>query len=229
MPKMLLRVEKRLPEGAQLANALRARAEVLSLGYEDRRRSRLRARLQCGDEVALLLPRGTVLVDGDILVAADGTLIRIEAKKESVLEVSHADAAVLQRVAYHLGNRHVPVQLGATCLLLAFDPVLADLAATLGAAVRTLEASFEPEAGAYGGGHRHGHGDTFEEDHALARASFAVHWSDGLDAGAELHQRHLQSAHHQHDHEHHDHPDHDHNTAGHHRHHAGPVHDASEG
>jgi urease accessory protein len=229
MPQSLLRVEKRLPDRAVLANTLRSRAEVLSLGYEDRRRSRLRARLVSGKEIALLLPRGTVLVEGDMLVAANGTLIRVEAKQESVLEITHPDPAVLQRVAYHLGNRHVPVQLGATRLRLAFDSVLADLAVTLGAEVVTLEASFEPESGAYGGGHRHGHADTFAEDDALAKQSFAVHWSDGLDAGEELHLRHQSVAHprfDQHRPGHHDDShddDHDHCD-----HHHGHTHDAKE-
>ena len=228
MTESMVRVERRLPAGARLARALIARAEQLSLGYEDRRRSRLRARLSNGEEVALMLPRGTVLIDGDLLIAADGRLIRVEAQSESVLEVTHQDPSVLLRIAYHLGNRHVPVQLGINRLLLGVDPVLADMARQLGGEVAEINCAFEPEAGAYGGGHRHGHADTFEEDDALAKKSFAVHWAGAGEGSAaegnaaeQLHQRdeaaehlrHEQHAHpagqaHGHDHSH----DHDHST-----------------
>ena len=212
MTDTLVRVERRLPSGARLARALIARAELLALGYEDRRRSRLRARLESGEEVALMLPRGTVLVDGDLLLAADGRLIRIEAKAEPVLEITHPDAAGLQRIAYHLGNRHVPVQLGTSRLLLGIDPVLADMARQLGGNVSEAHRAFEPETGAYGGGHRHGHADTFEEDDALAKKSFAVHWTETSDATAaaensatpntaeQLHSRHAAYEHQQHAH-----------------------------
>jgi urease accessory protein len=218
MTESLVRVERRLPPGARLARALIARAEQLALGYEDRRRSRLRARLSNGEEVALMLPRGTVLVDGDLLVALDGRLIRIEAQAESVLEVTHQDPSVLLRIAYHLGNRHVPVQLGINRLLLGVDPVLADMARQLGGEVAEIHCAFEPEAGAYGGGHRHGHADTFEEDDALAKKSFAVHWAEAGEGSAaeQLHQRHGAAEHQRHEqhahfagHDHgHDHPHH---------------------
>ena len=225
MTKALVRVERRLPPGARPARVLIARAETLALGYEDRRRSRLRARLSSGEEVALMLARGTVLQDGDLLVAADGRLIRVEAQAESVLEVTHQDKAVLLRIAYHLGNRHVPVQLGINRLLLGVDPVLADMARQLDGHVAEVHCAFEPESGAYGGGHRHGHADTFDEDDALAKNSFAVHWAeagegnaDQGDAVEQLHLRHQAREHQGHDHPHdhghdHTHPhehDHDH-------------------
>jgi urease accessory protein len=240
MTEALVRVERRLPPSARPARALVARAERLALGYEDRRRSRLRARMANGEEVALMLPRGTVLLDGDLLLAVDGRLIVVEAQAEAVLEVTHQDPGVLLRIAYHLGNRHIPVQLDLNRLLLAVDPVLADMARQLGGLVAETNCAFEPESGAYGGGHRHGHADTFLEDDALAKKSFAVHWTetgegtaaDSTTAGelharhkANEHERHHQHSHavlHEHDHGH-DHPhdpidDHSHDNSHDHSH-----------
>jgi urease accessory protein len=211
MSERLVRIEKRLSSRAHLSQVLLKRAERLPLGFEDRRRSRLRARLSSGEEVALFLAHGTVLRDQDVLVASDGRLVCVEAEHEAVLEVTHADPAVLQRIAYHLGNRHVPVQLGATRLVLASDNVLADLIRQLGGVVNQVHAAFEPESGAYGGGHRHGHADTFSEDDALAKASFAVHWGEAgapADASAALHEAHGATERHRHEHGHghaHDH------------------------
>lgn len=128
---------------------------TLKLAFDQRQKSRLRARLASGEEVALLLPRGTMLRGGDLVGASDGRIIEVIAEPERVLHVECGTAAALARAAYHLGNRHVPVQVGEGWLRIAADHVLADMLKNLGAAVTPVEAPFEPEAGAYSGGHHH--------------------------------------------------------------------------
>jgi len=92
-----------------------------------------------------------------------------------VLEVRAPDALTLLRAAYHLGNRHIPLEVRVEWLRLEPDPVLADMLQRLGCQVDAVERPFQPEAGAYGGGHRHGHDDTFADDMALAQAVFQRH------------------------------------------------------
>lgn len=167
----MLRIEKIL-EG-HVAPALRKRAALLTLPYEDRCRSRLAAALDDGREIALFLPRGTILRHGAMLVATDGTLVQVAAALQPVLQVTCAEPLLLMRAAYHLGNRHTPVQIKADALQLEHDPVLRDMLLRLGVQVAEARAAFDPEAGAYGGGHRHGHDATFEEDHALAQSVYA--------------------------------------------------------
>lgn len=141
------------------APGARAWSEELVLGFERRQKSRLRTRLESGEEIGLFLPRGEVLRDGDLLQGEDGRVVRVRAASEELAEAQADDALHLARLAYHLGNRHVPVQLGAGWVRLASDPVLEHMLESLGARVRRLRAPFEPEAGAYGGhGHGHGHG-----------------------------------------------------------------------
>lgn len=142
----------------------------LKLPFESRQKSRLRAKLVSGEDVALLLPRGEILRGGDLVTASDGRVIEVLAETERLMHVECASAQELSRAAYHLGNRHIPVQVGDGFLRLAPDHVLEEMLKGLGARVSTLEAPFEPEAGAYGGGHRHdemGHGgrihDHFED------------------------------------------------------------------
>ena len=125
---------------------------VLRLPFDARARSRLRARLVDGPEVALVLPRGTVLRHGAV-VTGSGLRVRIEAADEDVIEVRAASAQALARAAYHLGNRHVPVQVVDDRLVLGYDSVLADMLVGLGARITRTWAPFEPEAGAYGHGH----------------------------------------------------------------------------
>lgn len=170
------RVEKRLAGGARVAAALLVRAPALVLPFDARCKSRLRAQLDNGEALALFLPRGTVLRGGDVLVAVDGGLVRVEAAAQAVLRVSARSAQALARAAYHLGNRHTPVEVGVDFLALEADPVLKDMLERLGG-VHVTEAwqPFEPEAGAYGGGHRHGHDATFDEDYALAQRVFHEH------------------------------------------------------
>ena len=126
---------------------------VLRLSFEARSRSRQRARLVDGAEVALVLPRGGVLRHGAVLTGA-GLRVRIEAADEDLLEVRCATPRALARAAYHLGNRHVAVQIDSDRLLLGYDAVLADMLVGMGARIQRLWSPFEPEAGAYGG-HAH--------------------------------------------------------------------------
>jgi urease accessory protein len=122
----------------------------LELPFESRQKSRLRTKLRSGEEVALLLPRGEILRGGDLVTASDGRVIEIVSQAEKLLHVETKDLA---RAAYHLGNRHVPIQVGEGFLRLAEDHVLEEMLLKLGATVSHVEAPFEPEAGAYGGGH----------------------------------------------------------------------------
>ncbi|HEV3011096.1 MAG TPA: urease accessory protein UreE [Burkholderiales bacterium] len=135
----------------------------LVLLFEQRQKSRLRGRLENGEEVALILPRGRVLRGGDRVTATDGREVEIVAAPEKLL---HIESAELARVAYHLGNRHVPLQVGQGFLRIAEDHVLEEMVKQLGARVSRIEAPFEPEAGAYG--HQHdemGHGGRIHDQH----------------------------------------------------------------
>jgi urease accessory protein len=127
----------------------------LVLPFELRQKSRLRATVTDGEEIGFFLERGTVLRDGDCLRADDGRVVRIAAAAEDLLEVRCADADGLARAAYHLGNRHTPVQVGPGWLRIASDDVLANMLRGLGATVSNVRAPFEPEAGAYATGHAH--------------------------------------------------------------------------
>lgn len=130
--------------------------DVLWLPFELRRRSRLRARLESGDEAALFLERGTVLKDGDLLRAPDGTVVVVRAAPEEVSCARAADGRLLARAAYHLGNRHVAVQVLPGALRYLHDHVLDEMVRGLGLVVTVEQAPFEPEAGAYGEGQAHG-------------------------------------------------------------------------
>ena len=132
-----------------------AASDALRLPFELRQRSRLRSRLEGGREVALLLPRGTVLRGGDRLRAVDGTVVAVIAADEQVSEVTAESPWTLARAAYHLGNRHVPLQLGEGWLRYGHDHVLDDMVRGLGLEVRVHEAPFEPESGAYSHSHAH--------------------------------------------------------------------------
>lgn len=128
----------------------------LVLPYHLREKSRLRARLTSGEEVAVLRPRGTVLRGGDLLHGGDGRVVRVVAEAEVLYRVEHVDATGLLRCAFHLGNRHTQTEVGVGWLRIRADAVLREMLLGLGAQVVDELAPFEPEAGAYGGGHHHG-------------------------------------------------------------------------
>jgi urease accessory protein len=143
-----------------------AAGDRLVLPFESRRKSRLRAKLESGVEVALRLERGVVLHDGDRLIADNGGIVQIVAADEAVAVVTADDPLRLMRAAYHLGNRHIPVQVGPGWLRLEQDHVLEHMLEHLGVRVTHEQAPFEPEAGAYGGFHGHHHdGDAHDHDH----------------------------------------------------------------
>jgi urease accessory protein UreE len=139
------------------------------LAYDQRERCRLRIELGSGAIAALYLPRGSVLRDGDVLTGPEGALVRVRAAREATYRIDGASHHVLVRCAFHLGNRHGQVQIGADHLRIRADPVLRDMLAGLGAVVTEELASFHPEPGAYGaGGHGHGHSHDGEPRHLLA-------------------------------------------------------------
>jgi urease accessory protein len=129
---------------------------VLTLAFAERRRSRLRTRLDDGREAALILPHGTVLRDGDRVRAEGGPVISIRAAEETLSWASTGDPLLLARAAYHLGNRHVPVQLEEGTVAYQHDHVLDGLVRELGLKLEVRQAPFEPEAGGYRQGHSHG-------------------------------------------------------------------------
>jgi urease accessory protein len=142
---------------------------VIPLDHDRRRRSRLRLMLSGNTEVGISLPRGLVLKDGDRLRSEDGKVVaRIKADAESLSVASTRDVHLLARAAYHLGNRHVPLQIEQGYVLYPHDHVLDGLCRELGLEVRSERRPFEPEAGGYAGGghaHGHGHGDGHGHDH----------------------------------------------------------------
>lgn len=150
-PSPLLLVERRPADPV-------AEAWLLALTAQERTSLRGRRRTVCGRDLVLQVPRGAPLVPGELLAsaAAEGPLVRVVAASEPVLQVSGADPLALLQAAYHLGNRHVALELHADRLLLLDDSVLADLLRHRGLQVEQLEAPFCPEPGAYEG-HDHGH------------------------------------------------------------------------
>lgn len=187
----------------------------LILPFELRQKSRLLANLSSGEEVALFLPRGTVLRGGDRLRAKDGRIIAVVAKPERVMQVHCADAQAFARAAYHLGNRHVPLQVGKDWLRLEADHVLKEMLLGLGARVEEVEAPFEPEAGAYGenAGESGGHaGDDGHRHHGSSNAKIHDRYHP-----PQAQQPHSHSHSHEHGHSH----DHSHD----HEHHHGHKHD----
>jgi urease accessory protein len=207
-----------IPPGTRLAKPLLARAAVLTLAFDERRKSRLATTLDTGEEIGVMLPRGTVLADGDILIADDGGLVRVVAAEQPVLRVTGASALALTRAAYHLGNRHTPVEIGDGYLQLEDDPVLADMLRRLGMKVEQANRPFTPETGAYGGGHKHGHDETFAEDYAIAQQVFDEH--HGHEESHDHGHDHKHSHDHGHSHKHADEHahDHDHSHAQEHKH-----------
>lgn len=159
----MLEIRERFPGLAQDA-AVRDR---LLLPFERRQKSRQRATLASGDEAAIDLPRGQVLRGGDLLVASDQRVVEVVAESETVIHVESESPQALARAAYHLGNRHVPVQVGDGWLRIAADRVLERMLEGLGMRLTSVTEAFEPESGAYGAHHRHdnesGHGGRIHE------------------------------------------------------------------
>lgn len=134
----------------------------LVLPFALRSRSRLRTALESGEEVGLMLARGTVLRGGDRLLADDGRVVEVIAAAETVSKAHSSDSQLLCRASYHLGNRHVALQIGPDCVSYLHDHVLDGMLRGLGLTVTLELEPFEPEAGAYSAAshsllHVHGH------------------------------------------------------------------------
>lgn len=173
-----------------LAPVLLKRLPTVELDWDTRQKSRFEAFDSEGARLAVFLPRGSVVRGGDVLVAEDGSMRRVVAHAQTLLKVRicahHGTPFDLMRGAYHLGNRHVPLELQADALKLEPDPVLAGMLQGLHLIVETVTEPFEPEGGAYGRGalmgHSHGH-------------------SHGSDAHGHVHGP---GCNHDHDHQHHE-------------------------
>lgn len=126
---------------------------ILSLTAEERMRSRFLFQSDDGQEIYLNLPRGTTLRDGDWLESDRGEFLKIQAKPEPVLTVTTPALLDLLQAAYHLGNRHVPLEITDTYLRLSPDPVLEDLLEHRGLGIKSETVPFQPESGAYGHAH----------------------------------------------------------------------------
>ena len=162
----MITANKIMPQGRGLAPVLLKRAATLELDWDVRQKSRFDATDSQGRLLGVFLPRGTAVRGGDVLVAEDGSLVRVIAAPQPVLVITHCTAHGtpfdLTRAAYHLGNRHVPIELQPDHLKIEPDHVLAAMLRSMHLIVREEETTFEPENGAYGahgGAHGHDHGD----------------------------------------------------------------------
>jgi len=157
----MIHVNKLIAGGRGLAPVLVKRAAQVELDWDVRQKSRFDATDSTGRALGVFLPRGTAVRGGDVLVAEDGSLIRVIAAAQPVLRITHCGAHGtpfdLTRAAYHLGNRHVPIELQPDHLKIEPDHVLADMLRAMHLIVMAANEAFEPEGGAYGShGHEHG-------------------------------------------------------------------------
>jgi urease accessory protein len=163
----VLGVTKLIARGRGLAPGLVNRAPAVELDWDLRQKSRFEAQDSTGRRLGIFLARGSVLRGSDVLVAEDGSLIRVIAAPQTVLRVTacaqHGTPRDLPRAAYHLGNRHVALEVQADHLQIEPDPVLADMLRAMHLIVHELQAPFEPEGGAYAAAH---HGHDHGHDHA---------------------------------------------------------------
>ena len=165
----MLQASKLIPRGTGLAPVLIKRAASVALDWDVRQKSRFDATDSQGRALGVFLPRGTVVRGGDVLVAEDGSLIVVRAAAQPVLVVTpcaeHGSPFDLLRAAYHLGNRHVQLELKPDRLKLEPDHVLAEMLKHMHLTVTEANEAFEPEGGAYAiGGHGHAH-DQHDHDH----------------------------------------------------------------
>lgn len=171
----MLQVSKLIPHGKGLAPALVKRAATVELDWDVRQKSRFETTDSNGRSLGVFLQRGQVVRGGDVLVAEDGSLVRVLAAPQTVLVITacqaHGSPFDLTRAAYHLGNRHVPIELRPDRLLIEPDHVLADMLRAMHLIVNETQGPFEPESGAYAqGGHAHGH--THEATSGLTSAKY---------------------------------------------------------
>jgi urease accessory protein len=174
----MLTVNKLIPGARGLAAVLVKRAARVQLDWDTRQKSRFDATDSQGRTLGVFLPRGSVVRGGDALLAEDGSLVIVDAAPQPVLVVrpcsEHGSPFDLTRAAYHLGNRHVQLELKPDHLKLEPDHVLADMLRAMHLIISEEQAAFEPEAGAYAAeGHAHGHGHSHDHahDHAHEHAA----------------------------------------------------------
>ncbi len=161
---------KLIASGRGLAPALIRRAPHVDLDWDTRQKSRFDATDSAGTRFGVFLARGQIARGGDVLVRDDGTLVAVHALAQPVLVVTARAGGSphdLLRAAYHLGNRHVPLEVRVDYLQLEPDHVLAEMLRRMGLNVAAIDAAFEPEAGAYGPGsdRGQGHGRAHDHDH----------------------------------------------------------------
>jgi len=150
-----------LPAGSWPAAAA---ADHVLIDFDRRHRRRILLTTQSGAEILLDLPHAVRLRHGDGLALDDGTTIRVEARPEPLAEIHGHDDGEMIRIAWHLGNRHLPVQLIDDKIRIRRDHVIEDMVEQLGGHIDHIDAPFDPEAGAYAGGHQHSHDDD-DHDH----------------------------------------------------------------
>ena len=174
----MLTANKLMPQGRGLAPVLIKRAATIELDWDVRQKSRFDATDSQGRQIGVFLPRGTAVRGGDVLVAQDGSLVRVIAAPQAVLVITacaqHGSPFDLARAAYHLGNRHVPIELKPDHLKIEPDHVLADMLRAMHLIVREANEAFEPEGGAYGGHGAHGHHGHSKDEHSHGGAAAPV-------------------------------------------------------
>ena len=158
----MLQISKLIPLGAGLAPVLLKRAGTVELDWDIRQKSRFDCTDSAGRQLGVFLARGTAVRGGDVLVAEDGSLVKVLAAPQKVLHITycktHGSPYDLIRAAYHLGNRHVQIELKPDHLKIEPDHVLADMLRAMHLTVTNVNEPFEPEAGAYSSnGHSHAH------------------------------------------------------------------------
>ncbi len=213
----MLQASKLIAQGRGLAPVLLKRAATVELDWDVRQKSRFDTTDSTGRHLGVFLPRGTLLRGGDVLVAEDGSMVKVLAAPQAVLRItackSHGSPFDLTRAAYHLGNRHVPIELKPDHLKIEPDHVLADMLRAMHLDVVAVDEAFEPEGGAYSAaGHAahgehdgHSHSGAHTHEHAPTEAKLTP-------APAHVHGPDCQHEHgpsHGHDHQH----DHDHGRA----------------
>ena len=179
----MISISKIIPRGAGLAPILVKRASTIELDWDVRQKSRFDCTDSLGRSLGVFLPRGTLVRGGDMLLAEDGSMVRVIAAPQAVLRITacatHGTAFDLTRAAYHLGNRHVPIELKPDHLKIEPDHVLADMLRAMHLIVSEVSQAFEPEGGAYSaGGHSHGHAHAAEAGPAPAAKAVHVHGPD---------------------------------------------------
>jgi urease accessory protein len=196
--------------------------DTVVLDHEDRHRRRIALTGEKGIEVLMDLEKATVLNDGDALKLEDGSLVLVKAAPEKLVRITAHNPKRLMKVAWHIGNRHTPAEIGEEEIFIQADHVLEEMVRGLGAEVSAVERAFQPERGAYDqGGHGHHHGHGHDHDHGHHDHDHAHH-----------HDHHGHGHHHDHGHAHahgepghvhgpdcgHDHDHHDHGHGHGHKH-----------